>query len=79
MISTAGSTPHHHIVDLGCIKVVPGLKTVENLSEDPLRVHLVQGAGFLSLASRRPYCIDDPGFVFHLIFSFRELNPVEAL
>ena len=65
VIAASGPTPHDHVVDLGGVEADPVTKTVEDLGEDALRVHVVECAGFLAFASRRPYGIDDQGFAFH--------------
>jgi hypothetical protein len=52
MVATAGSTSHDDIVDFGGIETDAILQAIEDLGENALRVHVVQGAGVFALSAR---------------------------
>ena len=59
VVTAAGAATHDDIVDLGGVESVPVPQGVEHLGQNPLGVHVVEGAGLLPLASRGTNGVND--------------------
>jgi sorbitol-specific phosphotransferase system component IIBC len=51
VIAAAGATSHDHIVYFGGVETVTGMKAIQDLGQNALRVHIVECACLFALAT----------------------------
>jgi hypothetical protein len=65
MVAASGATSHDYVVNIGGVEPHAVAKAVQNLSQDALRMDVMQRTCVFPFASRGADGVNNPSFAFH--------------